>query len=88
MSLDGSLVALATVGALLAAVVTFGVAVSAVSNSTLLGVAVLWVVLYGGGFALNLNWLPQGAAELAGRGAGPAAATSSAAGTTSKALPS
>ena len=53
---DGGLVALTTVGALLAAVVTIGVAVSAVSNNTLLGVAGLWVVLYGGGLALNLNW--------------------------------
>jgi ABC-type transport system involved in multi-copper enzyme maturation permease subunit len=57
VTLDGGLVALVTVGALLAAVVTAGVAVSAVSNNTLLGVAGLWVVLYGGGFALNLNWL-------------------------------
>jgi ABC-2 type transport system permease protein len=54
---DGGLVALASVGALLAAVVTVGVAVSAVSNNTLLGVAGLWVALYGGGLALNLNWL-------------------------------
>ncbi len=57
VTLDGGLAALATVGALLAMVVTVGVAVSAVSNNTLLGVAGLWVVLYGGGLALNLNWL-------------------------------
>jgi ABC-type transport system involved in multi-copper enzyme maturation permease subunit len=57
VTLDGSLVALATMGVLLAAVVTAGVAVSAVSNNTLLAVAGLWVVLYGGGFALNLKWL-------------------------------
>ena len=34
VTIDGSLVALATVGALLATVVTVGVAVSAVSNNT------------------------------------------------------
>lgn len=57
VTVDGSLIALATVGALLGAVVTAGVAVSAVSNNTLLAVAGLWVVLYGGGFALK--WLPD-----------------------------
>ena len=53
VSLDGSLVALATVGGLLAAVVTAGVTVSAMSNSSLLSVASLWAVLYGGGFAAS-----------------------------------
>jgi ABC-type transport system involved in multi-copper enzyme maturation permease subunit len=57
VTLDGGLVALATIGALLAAVVTIGVAVSALCNNTLLGVAGLWVVLYGGGLALNLSWI-------------------------------
>jgi ABC-2 type transport system permease protein len=50
----GCLVALATVMALLAAVTTCGVTVSAVANSTVLGIAVLWMVLYGVGFALSL----------------------------------
>lgn len=54
VSATGSLVAILTVAALLAAVTTCGVAVSAVANSTLLGVAVLWLLLYGGGFALSL----------------------------------
>src|SRR5262249_53469637 len=54
LSLAGCAMALATVAALLAAVVTCGVTVSAICNSTALGVAVLWVVLYGGGFALSL----------------------------------
>jgi hypothetical protein len=30
------------------------VALSALTNSTAVGIAVLWVVLYGGGFALDL----------------------------------
>jgi ABC-type transport system involved in multi-copper enzyme maturation permease subunit len=54
LSLTGSLVGLTTVAALLAAVITCGVTISAMVNSTLVGVAVLWVVLYGGGFALSL----------------------------------
>jgi ABC-2 type transport system permease protein len=54
VSFTGSLVALATVSALLAAVITCGVTVSALCNSTVLGIALLWVILYGGGFALSL----------------------------------
>jgi ABC-type transport system involved in multi-copper enzyme maturation permease subunit len=57
LSLAGSLVALATVAALLGAIITCGVTVSALVNSTVMGIAVLWVLLYGGGFALSL--LPQ-----------------------------
>ena len=40
--------------ALLAAVITCGVTVSAISNSTVLGIAVLWMILYGVGFLLSL----------------------------------
>jgi hypothetical protein len=54
LSLTGSLVALATVTAVLAAVITCGVTVSAMFNSTVLAISVLWVALYGTGFAL---WL-------------------------------
>lgn len=57
LSLVGGLVALLTVAALLAAVITGGVAVSAIANSTVVGIAVLWLLLYGGGFALSL--LPE-----------------------------
>ena len=53
----GGVVALLTVAALLLMVITCGVTISAMVNSTLVGVAVLWVVLYGGGFALSL--LPE-----------------------------
>jgi ABC-2 type transport system permease protein len=55
--LDGAALALATVAALLAAVITFGVSVSAVAGSTVLGIAVLWMALYGAGFLLSL--LPE-----------------------------
>jgi hypothetical protein len=54
LSLPGCLAALATLTALLAAVVTCGVTVSALFNNTLLGITLLWVLLYGGGFALSM----------------------------------
>jgi ABC-type transport system involved in multi-copper enzyme maturation permease subunit len=54
LSLVGSLLALATVTMLLAVVVTGGVTVSAMTNNTVVGLAVLWIILYGSGFALSL----------------------------------
>jgi hypothetical protein len=54
LSLTGSLMALATVAAMLGVVCTAGVAVSAMVNSTLLGMAVLWLLLYGLGFAMTM----------------------------------
>jgi hypothetical protein len=50
----GSVVALLTVSALLAVVTTCGVTISALTNSTLVGITVLWMVLYGAGFVLSL----------------------------------
>jgi hypothetical protein len=57
LSIIGSVVGLITVLALLAVVATCGVAVSALCNSTLVGIAILWVVLYGTGF--GLSFLPS-----------------------------
>ena len=54
VSILGYLVAILTVIVLLIAVTTCGVAVSAVANSTVLAVAVLWLLLYGVWFALTL----------------------------------
>jgi hypothetical protein len=54
LKLDGALLALLTVGALLVAVISFGVTVSALSNSTVLGMAILWILLYGISFLLSL----------------------------------
>jgi hypothetical protein len=54
LSLRGSLIALATVAALLGLVITCGITVSAICHSTVLGIAVLWMLLYGSGFALSL----------------------------------
>ncbi|MFN4258500.1 MAG: ABC transporter permease [Gemmataceae bacterium] len=56
LTLLGSLVALAMILTLLMGVVSCGVMVSALSNSTVLGITILWIVLYGLGFALS--WLP------------------------------
>src|SRR5262249_35467994 len=55
LSLPGSLVALATIAAVLGAVVSCGVTVSAVSPSTLLGIASLWVAWRGGGLVVPLR---------------------------------
>ncbi len=54
LSVLGSVVALLTVAAMLGAVVSCGVAVSAMANSTMLGIGILWFILYGGGFLLSL----------------------------------
>ena len=53
LSLKGSLLALLTVAAVLGVVISGGVSVSAIFNSPLVGIAVLWIVLYGAGFALS-----------------------------------
>jgi hypothetical protein len=54
LTLDGAALALATVASMLAAVITCGVTVSALVNSTVVGLAVLWLGLYGTGFVLSL----------------------------------
>ena len=51
---DGSIVAIVTVAAVLVIVVTCGVSVSAVSNNTVVSIAIVWLSLYGFGFALSL----------------------------------
>jgi hypothetical protein len=53
LSLTGSAAALLMVAALLAAVSTLGVAVSAMTNSTVVGIAALWVAVYGAGIVLS-----------------------------------
>lgn len=54
LHLGGSLMALATVAAMLAVVITCGVTASAVANSSVVSISVVWLLLYGGGFALSL----------------------------------
>src|SRR3954447_15803677 len=62
LKLSGALVALVTVAGLLMVVITLGVAVSAVSNSTVLGIAILWTTLYGASYLLTL--MPDRAVSL------------------------
>ena len=57
LTLHGSVVTMLTVGALLVAVITYGVSVSAVSSNTIVSIAVVWISLYGLGFALS--FLPE-----------------------------
>ena len=54
LSLIGSLLAMALVAAVLVMVISCGVTVSSFCNSTVLGIAVLWMALYGVGVALAL----------------------------------
>lgn len=53
MTIHGSLVAMLVGGSILVFVVTFGVSVSAMSTNTLVSIAVVWLMLYGGGFILS-----------------------------------
>jgi hypothetical protein len=54
LTLTGCGIGMATALMLLMAVVSLGVTMSAICNSTLLSVAVVWALLYGGGFVLTL----------------------------------
>jgi putative exporter of polyketide antibiotics len=53
LTAPGSAVALASVAALLLVVISCAVCVSAICNNTLLGVAVVWLLLYGASFLLT-----------------------------------
>jgi putative exporter of polyketide antibiotics len=57
VSIDGSLVALAVMGSILAVVVTCGVAVGALTTNPVFGISFLWVMLWASGFLLS--FLPQ-----------------------------
>src|SRR5262245_37743442 len=57
ISLMGGLAAVLTVCAVLAVIVSWGVTIGALSNGTMLGITVFWLVLYGSGFLLSL--LPE-----------------------------
>jgi ABC-2 type transport system permease protein len=54
MTISGSIVALAVVMSILVMVTTFGVSVSAMCQSNVLSIAIVWLVLYAGGFFLSL----------------------------------
>jgi ABC-2 type transport system permease protein len=54
LSLIGCLAAVLTISALLAAVVSVGVAVGGACQSTVVGITLLWIVLYGSGILMSL----------------------------------
>lgn len=54
MTLHGSLAAMAVVASLLIMVVTCGVSVSAIANTSVISIGIVWMILYGVGFALSL----------------------------------
>lgn len=68
LTLWGALSAIAMLAAVLAVVVSWGVAIGAVSNGTVLGITVFWIVIFGSLAALsrlpsdypNLKWLMDG----------------------------
>jgi ABC-type transport system involved in multi-copper enzyme maturation permease subunit len=57
LSLVGGLAAILAVTAVLAAIVSWGVVIGALTSGTVLGITVFWLVLYGAGFLLSL--LPE-----------------------------
>jgi ABC-2 type transport system permease protein len=54
IAFTGAVAAMVTVAGLLMTVITLGVTVSAVTNSTVMGVAVLWMALYGATFLMSM----------------------------------
>jgi len=57
LSLAGGLLAIVAVCAVMVAIVSWGVTIGALTNGTVLGITVFWLVLYGAGFLLTL--LPE-----------------------------
>jgi hypothetical protein len=57
LSLLGGLAAVVGITAVLAVIVTWGVVIGAMTNGTVLGITIFWLVLYGAGFLLSL--LPE-----------------------------
>jgi ABC-2 type transport system permease protein len=53
LSLGGSVAAIVSVAAILLAIVSWGVAIGALTNSTVLGITLFWIALYGVGFLLS-----------------------------------
>lgn len=57
LTLVGGLAAIVAVVAVLAVIVSWGVVIGALTNGTVLGITIFWLVLYGTGFLLTL--LPE-----------------------------
>jgi len=54
LSLLGSVIGVWTMASFLVVVISCGVTLSSICNSTLMGMAILWIVMYGGGYLLEL----------------------------------
>lgn len=54
LSLVGGILAIIAVCAVLVAIVSWGVTIGALTNGTVLGITVFWLLLYGAGFLLTL----------------------------------
>lgn len=57
LTLIGGLAAIVAVVAVLAVIVSWGVVIGALTNGTVLGITIFWLVLYGSGFLMTL--LPE-----------------------------
>jgi hypothetical protein len=57
LTAGGGLAAVLAAAAALAVIVSWGVTIGALTNGTVLGITVFWLVLYGAGFLLSL--LPE-----------------------------
>jgi putative exporter of polyketide antibiotics len=57
LTLMGGLAAIVAVVAVLAVIVSWGVVIGALTNGTVLGITIFWLVLYGSGFLMTL--LPE-----------------------------
>lgn len=53
LQLGGCLVALGLIAAVLVLVISCGVSISALANNTVVSIAIVWILLYGGGFLLS-----------------------------------
>ncbi|MFO0863310.1 MAG: ABC transporter permease subunit [Gemmataceae bacterium] len=53
LSLTGALLAIATVASILTMIVSIGVSVSAIANTTVVSITVVWMTLYGLGFLMS-----------------------------------
>jgi len=58
LTLNGSIMSLATLGSLMTLIITSGVTVGALASTTVFGVSVVWLGLYTAGFGLSM--LPAG----------------------------
>lgn len=57
LTLGGGVAAVVAIAAMLAVIVSWGVVIGALTNGTMMGITVFWLVLYGAGFLLTL--LPE-----------------------------